>query len=443
MSRRSNWTLAAFSGPCLPYAALGLPLAVTLLYYYDKYIGLSTLAVGAAFSSVRLIDIFFDPVVGWAMDRTRNRWGPYRTWITLGTPFLMVATWLIFMVKPGASYEYLFNSLLVLYLGFSICTLAQLAWASVLSPDYDQRSRIYGWWQSFNILGVLIALIIPSVVMRTGLGDFADGVKAMGWFILVSLPVTLILNLIAVPEPRPKADAPHGGLKAYGELFRRKAVRSLLICDILLGVAPGITGALLFYYFEVIKGFSEAQCQLFMLCYFVAGLVGTPFWSWLATRLGKHRALQAASVSYAVLYLGVGFLPAGNFAVTALGLFAAGLPYAAGLLLCRAMMADIGDEVRLDTGVDRMGLLFSFLSLSTKLGFAISAVALFILGSVNFEIERGTRNSPEALMTLQVLFLGAPFLLLVISAWVLNGYPLSPKRHAEIRAALEAKGQSV
>jgi Na+/melibiose symporter-like transporter len=443
MARRSNWTLAAFSGPCLPYAALGLPLAVTLLYYYDKYIGLSTVAVGAAFSTVRLIDIFFDPIVGWGMDRTRNRWGPYRTWITLGTPFLMVATWLIFMVEPGATYGYLFGSLLILYAGFSICTLAQLAWASVLSPDYDQRSRIYGWWQSFNILGVLIALLIPSVVMKGGFGDFADGVKAMGWFILISLPVTLLINLLFVPEPRPQAAAPHGGLKAYVELFKRPAVRKLLIADILLGVAPGITGALLFYYFEVIKGFSEAECQLFMLCYFVAGLVGTPFWSWLATKVGKHRALQIASVSYAVLYLGIGLLPAGNFALTAAGLFAAGLPYAAGLLLCRAMMADIGDEVRLETGVDRMGLLFSFLSLSTKLGFAISAVALFILGAVDFEIERGVRNSPESLLTLQLLFLGAPFVILVISAWVLNRYPLSQQRHAEIRAALEAKGQSV
>lgn len=443
MDKRSNLTLAAFAGPCLPYAALGLPLAVTLPYFYSTYVGLSLEVTGATLLAVKTIDLFFDPVIGWGMDRTRNRWGPYRTWITLGTPILVAAAWLIFMVKPGASAAYFFGALLLLYAGFSICTLAQLAWAAVLSSDYDQRSRIYGWWQGGNILGVLIALMIPAFVMQTFHASFAEGVRAMGWFVLVALPVTLLVNLAAVPEPRPKAVAPTGGLGAYVELFRRRAVRQLLACDLLLGLAPGVTGALLFFYFKAVKGFTESQCQLFMICYFVAGLIGSPFWGWLATRVGKHRALQAASAVYAALYAGVGLLPAGNFPLAAAGLFAAGLPYAAGLLLCRAMMADIGDEVRLETGVDRMGLLFSFLSLSTKLGYALSGACLLLLGWAGFQKETGAHNTSEALWVLEGLFLGVPFVLMLLAAWVLNGYPLGPKRHAEIRAALAARDGGV
>ena len=84
--RRSNLVLAAFSGPCLPYAAVGLPLAVSLPAFYSQYVGLDLAAVGSAFLLVRMIDIFFDPVVGWGMDRTRSKWGPYRTWLTIGTP---------------------------------------------------------------------------------------------------------------------------------------------------------------------------------------------------------------------------------------------------------------------------------------------------------------------------------------------------------------------
>jgi Na+/melibiose symporter-like transporter len=439
MEKRSNRTLAAFVGPCLPYAALGLPLAVTLPYFYSTYIGLSLELTGAALLAVRGIDFVFDPLIGWAMDRTRNRWGPYRTWITAGTPLLIVATWLIFMARPGVGVVYFFNALIVLYAGFSVCTLAQLAWAAVLSSDYDQRSRIYGWWQAANILGVLIALLIPAGVMQLKLGDFADGVRAMGGFILIALPVSLLINLWAVPEPRPKAAPPTGGLGAYFQLFRRRAVRQLLTCDLMLGLAPGITGALLFFYFKAVKGFSESQCQLFMICYFIAGLIGAPFWSWLATRLGKHQALQVASLSYAGLYLCVGLLPPGNFPVTAAGLFVAGLPYAAGLLLCRAMMADIGDEVRLETGVDRMGLLFSFLSLSTKLGFALSGGSLVLLGLAGFSQSSGAHNSDQALWMLQGLFLGVPVLILLIAAVVLRGYPLGPVRHGEIRAALAAR----
>jgi Na+/melibiose symporter-like transporter len=441
--RPTNGILAAFAGPCLPYAAIGLPLAVYLPHFYSTYVGVSLGVVGAVFLAVRCIDIFFDPVVGWAMDRTRNRWGPYRTWITLGTPILMAAIWFIFMVKPGADERYLFAWLLVLYLGFSICTLAQLAWGAVLAPEYDQRSRLYGWWQAANILGVLIALFIPVGVAALKLGDYGAGVRAMGWFIVVALPVTLLINLLVVPEPKPQEARPHGAFRAYIALFKRPTVRKVLLCDLFLGLAPGLTGALLFFYLGVVKGFSQAESQQFMAFYFVAGLIGAPFWSWLAVRVGKDRALQIASMVFAVLYAAVGFLPAGNYWIMAGGLFLAGLPYAAGLLLTRAMMADIADEVRLETGEDRMGLLFSFLSLTTKLGYAISIGSLSILDWVGFVDKPGAHNSDTSLLVLQLLFLALPTLLLVLSAWALRKYPLNLKRHAEIRAALDARSAEV
>ena len=38
--RRSNAVLAAFSGPCLPLAAFGVALPVTLPEFYATYVGL-------------------------------------------------------------------------------------------------------------------------------------------------------------------------------------------------------------------------------------------------------------------------------------------------------------------------------------------------------------------------------------------------------------------
>ena len=434
--------LLAWSLPCLPYAAIGLPLAVYLPHYYSTVIGVDLGVVGAVFLLVRCIDIFFDPVVGWAMDRTVNRWGRYRTWITLGTPALAAATWMIFMAAPGSGPDYLFGWLLLLYLGFSITTLAQLAWGAVLAPAYNGRSRLYAWWQAFNIVGVLIALFIPVVVNLLKLGDYEAGVKAMGAFVVIALPVTLAINLLAVPEPRNVTPRPHGGLKAWIGLFRRRSVRKILFCDLLLGLAPGLTGALLFFYFRSVKGFGQEQSQQFMAFYFAAGLLGAPAWSWLATRIGKDRALQIASVTFAALYAAVGFVPAGDFGAAAIALFAAGLPYAAGLLLTRAMMADVADEVRLETGEDRMGLLFSFLSLTTKLGYAVSIGSLVILKWSGFDEALGSANPPLALATLQVLFLAVPVLLLVASAWTLVRYPLTAARHAEIRAALAGREEA-
>ncbi|RZJ46310.1 MAG: MFS transporter [Brevundimonas sp.] len=467
-ARRSNAVLAAFSTVCLPLAAFGVALPVTLPEFYATFVGLELGVVATVFMAVRLIDITFDPFIGWAMDRTKTRFGRYRPWMVASMPILMLSALMMFVtVQPGAGAVYLFSWLLVLYLGFSIATLGQLGWASVLAPEYDQRSRVYGWWQVFNIIGVILILLLPTLVTFlsslafSGFGaeiggislpfiptwiigeptlGYSDGVRIMGWAILIFLPVTMALALFAVPEPVNAGAAPHGGPGAYIALFKRKAVRKLLFADVLLGVAPGITGSLLFFFFGQIKGYGHTEASLFMLLYFVAGLVGAPFWAWLATRVGKDKALAIASLAFAGLYIGATLVPGGNFALTAAVMFLAGLPYAAGLFLLRAMMADVGDEVRLETGVDRTGLMFSILSATTKVGHVVALIPYLILQWVGFKaIAPAGGNSETSLLVLQVLFILLPGLLLAAAALVLKNYPLTPARHDEIRRQLEAR----
>lgn len=439
--RRSNAVLAAFSGPCLPLAAFGVALPVTLPEFYATYVGLELGVVATVFMAVRLIDIVFDPFLGWGMDKTRTRFGRYRPWMALATPMLMLAALMMFvLVQPGAPAVYLFGWLLFLYLGFSIGTLGQLGWAAVLAPQYDQRSRVYGWWQVFNIIGVVLILVLPTVVVQTGVGTYADGVRIMGWGIIIALPVTIGLAMVAVPEPVTAGDQPHGSLGAYLALLKTPVVRKLLIADLLLGVAPGITGSLLFFFFGQIRGYDHTEAGLFMLFYFVAGLCGAPFWAWLATRVGKDRGLAIASLVSAVLYIGATLVPGGNFALTAVVMFIAGLPYAAGLFLTRAMMADAGDQERFETGVDRTGLMLSILSATTKIGHVVALVPYLILQWVGFRAVPGPNgNSDTSLLTLQILFIAVPGLLLALTAWVLKNYPLTAARHNEIRKALDAR----
>lgn len=439
--RRSNAVLAAFSAVCLPLAAFGVALPVTLPEFYATHVGIPIAMVGYVFMAVRAIDIFADPFIGGAMDRTHTRFGRYRPWLAASAPVLMLAAFMIFvMVKPGAGPGYLFIWLLVLYLGFSVGTLSQLGWASVLAPEYDQRSRVYAWWQAFNIIGVIAILILPAAVVQLGLGDYVAGVHIMGWAIIIALPLTISLALAAVPEPVNTSQPPHGGVRAYLDIIRRPTVSRLLLADLVLGVAPGITGSLLFFFFDQIKGFDKPAASIFMLLYFVGGLVGAPIWAKLAGRLGKHRTLALASLIFAGLYVAATLVPGGNFWLTATVMFIAGLPYAAGLFLLRAMMADAGDEVRLETGVERTGLMFSILSATTKLGHVFALMPYAVLGWVGFQaIPPAGGNSSQSLMVLQVLFIVVPGLLLASAALILRGYPLTPERHDEIRRQLDAR----
>ena len=223
----------------------------------------------------------------------------------------------------------------------------------------------------------------------------------------------------------------------------KPVLRRLLLSDLLLGAARGLIGVLFFYFFEQARGFEREQTSILLLVYFVAGLVGAPIWAVLATRIGKHRALAVASVYFAVTFAGATLLvPAGNYPAAIGAIFVTGLSFGAADLLLRAMMADASDAVRLDVGADQTGLLFSILNATSKMGYAISVGAFAVLEWIGFQAEVGAVNDPGVILGLQWLFIAGPVGLLLVSAVVLRLYPLTPERHAQIRAELAARDAS-
>lgn len=436
--RRSGWTLAALAAPCLPMAGLGLPLVVYLPEHYANELGLPLAAVGVAFMGVRLLDILFDPFIGAVMDRTRSRFGRFKLWFVIGSPIVMAATYMLFMAQPGVGVGYLWLWLLVIYGGFSITTLAQLAWAAGLSANYDQRSRIYAWWQAGNVVGIILVLTLAPLLSALGVGGDAAGVAAMGWFILILMPLTVAVAVTVVPEQL-VTKAPHkAGLAEYLALLRRPSVFKLLLADLFVGTGPAVTGGLFFFYFERVKGFEHAAAGTLLLVYFIGGLIGAPIWTRMAFRIGKHRALAVSGVFYAIVTGAVHFLPAGNYLAAAVMMFLIGLPYSAGAFLLRAMMADIADEERLASGVDRTGLLFAILSGTVKIGSA-AAIGITFVGLEVIGFDARTGGGDQGLAGLQVMFLVLPILLALLASWIILSFPLTAEKHDEIRAALAAR----
>ena len=437
--------MLAFIGPCVPFAALGLPIVVTLPEFYGTELKLGGI-VGIVFAVVRLFDIFVDPPLGYAMDRTRTKLGRFKLWMLLCLPILFVATGFIFLARMGVGPVYLGAWLFVLYVGFSIAALSQASWGGVLSTDYDERSRIFAVWQVGNILGIIAAALIPVIVQRypAAFGVAPDqayvrGVEIMGLFIMAALPLTVGLALWLVPEKVSNASTHDLKLSHYFDMWKRRNVRRILYADLFMGLAPGVMAALFFYFFEQTKGLTRLQSSEAMLLYFVSGIVGAPIWIAMSKRLGKHTTLIVSSVIFAALYGAMYFAPKDNFIACAAMTFANGIPYAASLLLTRAMMADIGDEVLDETGHDHKGTLMAILSATTKVGYAISALTITLAGWLGFNVKFPDQSPDSARTWIEVLFIGLPVMFLLLGALSLRGYDLTPARHRDIIARLKEK----
>ena len=441
--RLGSGLMALFSGPAIPFAALSLPLTVYLPPFYARHVGISLAMVGLIFTAVRLADIVLDPALGYLMDRTRTRWGRFRPWMAASVPVIMLASYLAFMAQPGATPLYLAGVLVLLFAGYSMGVVSHLSWAAVMAKGYHARSRVYGWLQALTVGGMVLVLLFPPIATRMFPANDAAGVQSMGWFIIVLAPLTVLLAIWRVGEPPLAAgvvgEKSAGSLLDYGRLALRPTIARLLVCGVLLALAPAITGALFIFFFGI-RGFSAEQSTLLLLIYFVGGLAGAPIWTKLAKRFGKHRTLMISCGYYAVLQGSTLLFPRGSMVWGVPSVFFAGIAFSAALILLRAMVADACDEARLDMKVDCTGMVYALYTSTTKISSAVAVGVTYpLLQWIGFAAKAGAKNSVHAIQGLELAFVIFPVFFVIVGGLSLIGYKLDETRHGEIRAALETR----
>jgi len=433
------WEIAAFAAPAAPLLALSLPVIIFLPPHFAEHLGLPLWVVSAIFLGARVFDLLIDPWFGGVQDRTESSFGRRRFWLGVCAPVLMILLFVVFLgLPPGVSAIVAGLAIFLMYLPYAGMMIAHLGWAGELQPTYHGRTHVLGAVQTASMIGQVAMLIIAAVVVQGMGGSNADAVHAMGWTLLVLVPITVWLALQFVREPQ-RPPQPHLSLReTLSTLFSNRLAMRVLLPDLLLGVAQGASGGLFLFYFQFVLRF-EDSAQTLLAIYFVAGLLGVPIWWWLARRYGKHVSLQFALVFASVTTAGLYFLPPGNFGLVAPLMAIAGLAQGGGVLLTRALMADVVDEDELRTGARRSGLYFGVLLTTSKLGIAAGPITYFILGLVGFVPALGAENSGTALGMLSFLFIGVPVLLFLAAAYSLRRYPLDEEAQAKLHAAIEAR----
>lgn len=416
-----------------------LILGTYLPRFYAGHLEIPLTAVAAAVATVRLIDIGFDLIIGYGMDRTHTRFGRYKVWFTLGLPILMFATWKILNPPEGAGVGYLITWLLIIYTGTSISSLSHAAWAAALATGYNERSRIYGWMQGVAVVGSVSLLLTPILTKGAIQPGKGESMAAIGLIIICLLPFTTFANVLTVPE---KLGALQKGtsLKDYMAVFTTPGMARLVLADLFLVLGPGTTSPIYIFFFHDAKGFPIKEVSLLLIPYIGAGLVGAPAWARIAQGLGKHRTLQLACVCYAITQTILMAMPKGAFAMTAVGMFSVGFCASAFTLLIRAMVADISDQIRLDTGQNQAGLLYALITITQKFGSSITVAIVFpILAAVGYNAKEGAVNTDAAIFGLEMCYLFAPILLVLVGGALFFGYRLDRERHADIRRQLDER----
>lgn len=432
--------LLAFSTGSIPVYIMAILVGVYLPKFYAGHIGLTLLALGGVMATVRLTDLGFDLALGWLMDKTNTRFGRYRPWYAAGVPIFAFATYQLFNPPAGAGTAYLFTWLIVIYIGYSMLALAHASWAARLASSYNERSRLFGWMQSLAVLGTAGILALPLLSHGRINPAVSTTMGAVGWVVIGIALAVAPLTLLSAREPvAADIKKERTTVQDYLAVITTPSMYRLIFAELCLVLGPGVTGPIYLFFFHDAKGFAFTVVNLLLIPYMSAGLFGAPFWAKVAQKLGKPRTVQLACVCYAVAQTILMAIPAKLFWPTFVGMFAVGFCASAFIFLLQAMAADVGDEIRLSTGKERQGVLYAFLTMVQKFGTSMTVSIIFpILAAVGYNAKETAVNTPSAIHGLEMCYLFAPVILVAVGGLLLIAYKLTPQRHAQIRAELEA-----
>lgn len=432
-------TLIAYALPAMVVALPTIPVYLVLPTLYGAELGIGLAATGLVLLGARLFDTVSDPVVGALSDRFAIAGLRRKPWIAAGACIAGVGLYKLLTPPDAADALYLLGWSIVLYGGWTMVAVPYLAWGAELSRSYDERTRITAWREGAGLIGLVGAGVVMAAATAAGRSEresialLALAAIAMG---LLAFPILLRQVVEPPAEAAPRLPRSRRDLRrSFHDLATNRPFLRLLAAWFVNGLANGVPAALFFIYLEYRLDADTTQRSLFVLLYFVAAVAAIPLWGWASTRLGKHRAWCWAMAAACLVFALVPLIPAGGFIAFALVCLVTGAALGADLALPPSIQADVVDYGTWRTGRQRAGLLFSLWSMSTKLALAIAVgMALPALELAGFDPDNPTGTGLQALAMIYALLPAALKAMAIALVW---RFPLTARRHAVIRRAID------
>ncbi|CDG85101.1 MFS transporter [Janthinobacterium agaricidamnosum] len=408
MAGLSFRALLAYGCFGLPLAMVALPIYVYVPQFYAANSGLGLAAIGAVLLAARLLAACIDPALGWWMARGQR---PDSLYVMVSMPLLLLGFGALFHPPPLAwlaSMAWFLLSLLLVYGGFGLATIAHQSWGAALSGDIAQRSRVTAVREGCGLLGVLLAAALTG---------------SLGYDVLSLVFGSALLcsgALLLSRAPRPLATVAARPLLRLDDVlapFHNRRFRALFGVLLVNGVAAAIPATLFLFFVEDRLRLGH-DAGLFLILYFSAAAMSMPLWVVMARRFGEARAWLAAMLLSALIFVWAYALGAG----AALGFGAicllSGLTLGADLALPPALLAGLiaadGD------GGPRAAAYFGWWNWGVQMSLALAAgIALPLLAWLGYVPGRDSGQ-----VALSAAYALLPCALKLLAAWILWRAPL-------------------
>ena len=396
----------------LPVAFAGFPLYVLAPDFFATRYGISLSLLGTLLLFIRIFDAVQDPLIGWLTDRLQKHF----------VLMLAIAGIILCLAVFGLFNSYFFSPaiwfslcMIIAVSAYSVLTIVLGAQATLWTSDTHAQTRIAGAREAFGIVGLVIAVSVPTL-----LSQWINADEVYLWYagILFLLMFAGIIGFskLAVPSATITSPKPHSSpltaIRALPtESWRLFAVYALSM------LASSIPAILVIFFVRDLIG-AEQLTGLFLLLYFLSGAAAMPLWKKISARYGKYKAWCCANILAVAGFICAYFLNAGDVWPYAVVCVVSGFALGADLTLPPSILADHihGHDNRACSGSH-----YAFLAFISKASLALaSAIALPVLDAAGFKPQ--STNSDAALATLAAAYALIPCVLKLCAAGLLYGF---------------------
>jgi len=394
----------------------------------------NALLIGKAWDAVN------DPLFGWFTDKTKSRFGKRRVFMIFGAIPLAIAIALLWFV-PTQDRIWTFVWIALTFILFdTVWTLTNVpyyALTSELTDDYDERSSLTTYRMVMAVPAYLVgAALTPAIVglfavQRTGYAfiGIAYGILA-GTVLLISAAGFRERTDLAISQPEASP------FKSLLVALKNKAFIWLCGIYFVVNISFAFIKILMAYYIEY-QLLMAAEISLVMGLMLICVTISLPFWQWLSRRMDKGPAYALGMLVGALAVMLTFFLPHASTPLIYIVSVLAGFGFSAQWIFPWAMVADVGDYDRAETGQQRSGMYYGVWGLATKISeaLALAAVGWILTG---FGYVPNVEQTPHTLLGIRLFFGLIPAGFILLSLPLLFKYPITRKSHAMVRAKLDA-----
>lgn len=410
-----------------------------MIFFTDAAL-ISPALAGSALMIGKIWDMINDPLFGWITDKTKSRFGKRRVYMRFGAIPLGLSITLLWFVPAGLSQVMTFVWIAATFMLFdtlwTMTNVPYYALTSELTDDYDERSSLTVYRMVLSVPFYLIgAALTPMIV-----GFFAvarTGYAFVGIIYGALAALALLISALGIKE-RPNVAAAPGEanpLKSIKTAFSNKKFLYLAVVYFVVNISFAFAKGLMAYYVQyqlLMKDMISVVMGLMLVCV----VISLPIWKKIAEKWDKGPAYGVGMGIGALALLFLFFLPnKSTFWIYPIVVLA-GLGFGANWVFPWAMIADISDYDRVETGQFRSGIYYGVWGFATKVS---EALAIAVIGWMltGFGYVANVAQTPQALLGIRLFFCILPAVLIFGSLPFLLKYPITRKGHAEVRAKLE------